>query len=172
MYGFGQSTTNANLLIQGWQDNGTNRYNGTWQEVMGGDGMLAFIDWNNDQNMWGSQYEGSLNRSTNGGNSWSSAVGNINEAGAWVTPWSQDPVNAGTIYAGFVNLWKSTNGGISWTKISAFTNNTTMTSFTVSPADNLVIWVSKPGGFYRTTNGGTSWTTITNVPPGTITEIA
>jgi photosystem II stability/assembly factor-like uncharacterized protein len=172
MYGFGQSTTNANLLIQGWQDNGTNRYNGTWQEVMGGDGMLAFIDWNNDQNMWGSQYEGSLNRSTNGGNSWSSAVGNINEAGAWVTPWSQDPVNAGTIYAGFVNLWKSTNGGISWTKISAFTNNTTMTSFTVSPADNLVIWVSKPGGFYRSTNGGTSWTTITNVPPGTITAIA
>ncbi len=62
MYGFGQSTTNANLLIQGWQDNGTNRYNGTWSQVMGGDGMLCFIDWNNNQNMWGSQYEGSLNR--------------------------------------------------------------------------------------------------------------
>jgi hypothetical protein len=109
MYGFGQSTTNANLFIQGWQDNGTNRYNGTtWQEVMGGDGMLAFIDWNNDQNMWGSQYNGSLNRSTNGGTSWFGANGNINETGAWVTPWLQDPVNAGTIYAGFVNMWRST----------------------------------------------------------------
>ncbi len=172
MYGFGQSTTNANLLLQGWQDNGTNRYNGAWQRVMGGDGMLCFIDWNNDQNMWGSQYDGSLNRSTNGGNSWTSAVGNINETGGWVTPWSQDPVNAGTIYAGFVNMWRSTNGGTSWTKISNFSNTSTMTTFTVSPANNQVIWAAKPGGFYKTVNGGATWTTITNVPPGTITSIA
>lgn len=173
MYGFGQSTTNPSLLLQGWQDNGTNRYNGTWQRVMGGDGMLCFIDWNNDQNMWGSQYEGSLNRSTNGGASWSSAVGNINEVGAWVTPWSQDPINAGTIYAGFNNLWKSTNGGGSWTKISNFSGTAvTMTTFTVSSANNQVIWVSRPGGLFKTSNGGTSWAQITNVPPGTITSIA
>ncbi len=173
MYGFGQSTTNANLLLQGWQDNGTNRYlNGTWQEVMGGDGMLAFIDWNNDQNMWGSQYEGSLNRSTNGGASWSGATTGINEVGAWVTPWSQDPVTAGTIYAGFINMWKSTNGGASWTKISTLGGTTTMTTFSVSPANNQVIWAAKPGSFYLTTNGGTNWTTISNVPSGTITSIA
>ncbi|MBL7922740.1 MAG: T9SS type A sorting domain-containing protein [Bacteroidia bacterium] len=172
MYGFGQSTSNPSLLLQGWQDNGTNRYNGGWQQVMGGDGMLCFIDWNNDQNMWGSQYEGSLNRSTNGGASWSPATGGINETGAWVTPWSQDPVTAGTIYSGFVNLWKSTNGGVSWTKISNFSNASNMTTFTVSPADNQVIWVSKPGGFYKTSNGGATWSTISNVPPGTITGIA
>ena len=173
MYGFGQSTTNANLIIQGWQDNGTNRYlNGTWQEVMGGDGMLAFIDWNNDQNMWGSQYEGSLNRSTNGGASWSGATSGINEVGAWVTPWSQDPVTPGTIYAGFINMWKSTNGGASWTKISTLGGTTTMTTFSVSPANNQVIWAAKPGSFYLTTNGGTNWTTISNVPSGTITSIA
>ncbi|MBK7682440.1 MAG: T9SS type A sorting domain-containing protein [Bacteroidetes bacterium] len=173
MYGFGQSTTNANLLLQGWQDNGTNRYlNGTWQEVMGGDGMLAFIDWNNDQNMWGSQYEGSLNRSTNGGASWSGATGGINEVGAWVTPWSQDPVAPGTIYSGFINMWKSTNGGSSWNKISNFGGSTTMTTFSVSPANNQVIWAAKPGSFYLTTNGGTNWTTISNVPSGTITSIA
>lgn len=172
MYGFGQSTTNANLLIQGWQDNGTNRYNGTWSQVMGGDGMLCFIDWNNNQNMWGSQYEGSLNRSTNGGNSWSNATGNINETGAWVTPWSQDPVASGTIYAGFQNLWKSTNGGVSWTKISTLTNTANVTTFAVSPANNQVIWLSKPGGLYKTSNGGTTWVTVSNVPPGTITGIA
>ncbi|MFN8154182.1 MAG: T9SS type A sorting domain-containing protein [Bacteroidia bacterium] len=172
MYGFGQSTTTANLLIQGWQDNGTNLYNGTWNQTMGGDGMLCFIDWSNNNNMWGSQYEGSLNRSTNGGNSWSSAVGNINETGAWVTPWSQDPVTAGTIYAGFVNMWRSTNGGTSWTKISTYSNSATIDAFAVSPANNQVIWVAKSGNLYKTTNGGTTWTTITTMPPGRISDIA
>lgn len=173
MYGFGQSTTNANLFIQGWQDNGTNRYNGTtWQEVMGGDGMLAFIDWNNDQNMWGSQYNGSLNRSTNGGTSWFGANGNINETGAWVTPWLQDPVNAGTIYAGFVNMWRSTNGGNNWTKISSFSNTGTLNAIAVSGANNQVLWAAKAGALYKTNNGGTNWTTITNVPAGTISSIA
>lgn len=172
MYGFGQSTTNASLLLQGWQDNGTNRYNGVWEQVMGGDGMLAFIDRTNDNNMWGSQYEGSLNRSTNGGASWSNATGTITETGAWVTPWSQDPVNAGVIYAGFINMWKSTNGGVSWTKISTFTNQATLDVFAVSPANNQVIWAAKAGNLYKTTNGGTTWTTITSIPSGRISTIA
>lgn len=172
MYGFGQSSSNPNLLLQGWQDNGTNRYNGSWQQVMGGDGMLCFIDYSNDLNMWGSQYEGSLNRSTNGGNSWSNATGNISETGAWVTPWSQDPVNPGLIYAGFVNMFKSSNGGQTWTQISNFTGTNTIVTFAVSPANNQIIWVSRAGGLQRSTNGGTNWTSITNVPPGTISSIA
>lgn len=171
MYGFGQSSSNANLLIQGWQDNGTNLYTGSWNQTMGGDGMLCFIDRTNDNNMWGSQYEGSLNRSTNGGNTWMNATGNINETGAWVTPWSQDPVTAGTIYAGFVNMWRSTNGGTSWTKISTFTNSATIDAFAVSPANNQIIWVAKSGNLYKTTNGGTTWTTITTMPSGRISDI-
>lgn len=171
MYGFGQSSFTANLLIQGWQDNGTNLFDGSWNQTMGGDGMLCFIDWSNDNNMWGSQYEGSLNRSTNGGNSWSNANGNINETGAWVTPWSQDPVSASTIYAGFVNMWRSTNGGSNWTKISTFTNTATIDAFAVSPANTLVIWVAKSGNLYKTTNGGTTWTTITTMPSGRISDI-
>ncbi|HMT29121.1 MAG TPA: hypothetical protein PKD91_07570, partial [Bacteroidia bacterium] len=102
MYGFGQSASNENLLIQGWQDNGTNRFNGfNWSHILGGDGMLCFIDRTNDQNMWASTQNGGLNRSTNGGGSFNSATGGINETGAWVTPWIQDPVTANTLYAGF-----------------------------------------------------------------------
>ncbi len=173
MYGFGQSAANPDLLIQGWQDNGTNRYNGTnWSSILGGDGMLCFIDWNNDQNMWAEYYNGALQKSTNGGASFSSAVGNINEAGAWVTPWSQDPIVPGTIYSGFINLWRSINGGSSWTKLSSFTNTATVTTLTVSPANNQVIWVAKPGSLYLTTDGGATWSTITSVPSGTITGIA
>lgn len=172
MYGFGQSTSNANLTIQGWQDNGTNRYNGTWSIVMGGDGMLCFIDWNNDQNMWGEQFNGSLNKSTNGGASFSPCTGNINETGAWVTPWIQDPITPGTIYAGFINVWKSTSGGGTWTKISNFSGTATLRNIAVSPANNQVIWATGAGILYKTSNGGTTWTTISSIPSGTVTYIA
>jgi photosystem II stability/assembly factor-like uncharacterized protein len=173
MYGFGQSSTNASLLVQGWQDNGTNRYDGfSWAHIFGGDGMLCFIDRTNDMNMWASTQNGGLIRSTNGGTSFSSATGGINEAGGWVTPWIQDPVNASTLYAGFINVWRSTNGGVSWTKISTFSNNQFLNTVAVSPANNQVIWTAKSAALYMTSNGGTTWTTITNVPSGTITGIA
>ncbi|MDQ3049273.1 MAG: PKD domain-containing protein [Bacteroidota bacterium] len=172
MYGFGQSTSNANLLVQGWQDNGTNRFNGfSWAHIYGGDGMLCFIDRTNDQNIWASTQNGGLIRSTNGGGNFSNATIGINEAGAWVTPWIQDPVSASTLYAGFINVWKSTNGGVSWTKISQFSSNQNINTIAVSPANNQVIWAAKATGLYMTSNGGTNWTNFTNVPSGTITGI-
>lgn len=173
MYGFGQSATNPNLLIQGWQDNGTNRYNGTgWAHILGGDGMLCFIDRTNDQNMWAETQNGGLRRSTNGGATFSNATSGINEAGGWVTPWLQDPVTATTLYSGFINIWKSVNGGASWTKISTFSNNGNVFTLAVSPANNQVIWASKPNGLYMTSNGGGSWTLVSGIPSGTITGIA
>ena len=173
MYGLGQSANNANLIIQGWQDNGTNKYTGTgWTKVLGGDGMLCFIDYTNDQNMWAEYYNGAFQRSTNGGNSWSSATNGITEAGAWVTPWMQDPIVPTTLYSGFVNVWKSTNSGVSWTKISNFSNTATVTQLAVSPANNQVVWACKPGGLYKSSNGGSTWTTISSAPNGNITYIA
>lgn len=180
MYGFGQLSTNANKILTGHQDNGTNLYNGsTWTSVNGGDGTDCFVDRSNDQIMYAQMPPGSggpnttLLKSTNGGASFpSSILGNITEQGGWNTRWSQDPVTAGTIYAGFVNLWKSTTGGGTWTKLGTIgTGTATITSFAVSPASTQVIWVAKAGALYKTTNGGTSWTTISAVPNGTISDI-
>jgi len=175
-YGFGHSATTANLIIAGRQDNGTDIYNGSWGQTMGGDGMLAFISWNNNNNMWGSQYNGSLNRSTNGGGSWSSATSGISEMATcpWVTEWNEDPVTPSKLYAGCANVWRSTNGGSSWTKPSnvAGTSTVAITSIAVSPANDQVIWTAKGGTLYKTTNGGTNWSAIAGgLPSGTITDI-
>ncbi|HEX5003509.1 MAG TPA: T9SS type A sorting domain-containing protein [Bacteroidia bacterium] len=173
MYGFGQSTTTPYLLVQGWQDNGTNKFTGAnWSHILGGDGMLCFIDRTNDANIFAETQNGGLARSTNGGGTFNNAVGNINETGGWVTPWMQDPVNAGIIYAGFSNVWKSTNNGTSWTKISNFSNTGELNTIEVSPANNQIIWAAKATGLYVTSNGGGSWNAITNIPAGTITAIA
>jgi len=172
-YGFGHSASTANLMIVGRQDNGTDIRNssGVWGNTMGGDGMLAFISWNNNNTMWGSQYYGALNKSTNGGGSWSSMSG-ITETCPWVTEWNEDPVTAGKVYAGCENVWTAT--GTSFTKLTgnlAGTSTVTITSIAVSPANTQVIWAAKGGILYKTTNGGTSWTAIATLPSGTITDI-
>ncbi|MEW6470025.1 MAG: T9SS type A sorting domain-containing protein [Bacteroidota bacterium] len=173
MYGFGQSATTNNLLITGWQDNGTNRYNGTWSISMGGDGMLCFISRTNNNNMWAEYYNGAMNRSTNGGASFSPCA-TPPGTGAWVTPWKESPTTGSTIYCGFQNLFRSTNGGVSWTALGTLPGLSTETvnQFAISPANTNVIWVSKGSSLYLTTNNGTTWTQITNIPPGNISYIA
>ena len=168
MYGLGMSTTNATKILSGWQDNGTNLLNGTsWNESMGGDGMKCFIDWSNDNNMYGEQYNGSLNRSTSGGSpgSWQGISPSTSETGAWVTPWWQDPNTANTIYVGYVNIWKSTNQGTSWTQMGTIPGGNNVVQFAVAPSNTQVLYVLKTSGIYKTINGGSSWTTVTGSLP-------
>jgi PKD repeat protein/photosystem II stability/assembly factor-like uncharacterized protein len=181
MYGFGQSTTNANLLITGWQDNGTNRLNGTsWSQVIGGDGMKAFISHGNDQNQWGSLYYGTFQRSTNGGIFFSQCTSGItefdgpNKKGPWVAEYNEDPTTANTIYGGFANVWKSTNGGTAWTKLGTISSSTVyVQAIAAAPTTNgQVILAAKGSILYRTTNGGTAWTAVTGLPNGTFSDIA
>ncbi len=172
LYGFGQSTNTNALLITGNQDNGTNKYTGTWAATMGGDGMLCFISRANDNNMWGSQYNGSLNRSTNGGASWSTANNGITETGAWVTPWRENAQTANNLIAGFVNMWKSTNGGQSWTQMGTLTGTETIQAVAQCAANGNYLWCAKGGTLYKSTDGGNTWTAITGLPGGQVSYIA
>ncbi|MEO6883644.1 MAG: PKD domain-containing protein [Bacteroidia bacterium] len=168
MYGLGMSATNAGTIISGWQDNGTNFLSGgSWGETLGGDGMKCFIDWSNDNNMFGEQYNGSLNKTTNGGASWQGLNIPTSETGAWVTPWWQDPNTSNTIYVGYVNMWKSTNLGNSWSQMGTVPGSDNVVQFAIAPSNSQVLYVVKQSGVYKTINGGTSWTTITlGLPAG------
>ena len=175
MYGFGQSATNSSLFVSGWQDNGTvHASGGSWSRTMGGDGMLAFISWGNDQNQWGSIYNGALNRSTNGGLSFSGCTSGITDPlTTWVTEWNEDPTTANTIYAGFANVWKSTSGGTSWTKLGTIGTGTTYVQAiaAVPNSSSQTIFAAKGSKLYKTTNGGTTWTAVNGLPVGNISDI-
>ena len=168
MYGMGQSSTNANTMLSGHQDNGTNlTTNGTtWSQNLGGDGMLCFIDRTNDNQMFGSIYNGAMYRSTNAGVSFSN-IKNVT-GGGWVTPWLQDPVTAATIYAGGANVEKSTNNGTAWSTISAFSGVGTLVSMDVAATNAQYILAASATKLMKTINGGTAWTDITTgLPAGT-----
>ena len=118
-YRFGGYPGDAGLLIGGAQDNGTNRYNsGQWYHVLGADGMEAAIDYSDPNIMYCCIQNGGLRRSFDGGNSWGDITGGISGNGAWVTPYVIDPHHPQILYAGYSNLWKSTNRGSSWSQIS------------------------------------------------------
>jgi hypothetical protein len=171
MYGLGLSSGNANLILSGHQDNGTNlTSNGTtWAQVLGGDGMLCFIDRTNDSRMFASIYNGALYRSTNGGNSFGSLTTITN--GGWVTPWLQDPVAPATIYAAGSEINKSTDYGTNWTAISSFGGTTSFKAMDVAKTNPLCIIATTGTSVRKTINGGTSWTTLTGLPTSGILTV-
>ena len=174
MYKLGCSATNSSLVLQGWQDNGTNQYSsGQWAHILGGDGMECFVDWNDPNYQYGASQYGNISRSSNGGNSFQGIKNNINEDGEWVTPWMQHPSAANTLFAGYKNVWKSTNRGNSWTQISNL-NIGGLTILKVAKSNPSYIYISNSTSINKTSNGGTSWSSITVPSAGSnpITDIA
>lgn len=176
MYKLGVSATVSNEVITGLQDNGTKLISGgTWDDVKDGDGMECLIDYSDVNIQYGTYINGQISRTTN---HWTSST-NIQPSGAgdgaWVTPYIIDPNNPLIIYAGYADVWKTTNRGTSWTKISTMNTSVKIRSMAIAPSNTQYIYVADNSHIWKTTNGGTSWTDITGTLPvgsGSITYIA
>ncbi len=166
-YCIGPSATTAGLWITGWQDNGTNLSTSTWSQVYGGDGMDCFIDWSNANTLYAETAEGAFVRSANAGATWSNIVTGITETAyaPWVTEWLQDPKTNTTLYSGFANVWKSTNSGTGWSKISTWGSTGSIIALAVDSSNNSYIYAAQSNIIEVTANGGTSWTNITGTLP-------
>ncbi|MDX2067516.1 MAG: BACON domain-containing carbohydrate-binding protein [Haliscomenobacter sp.] len=169
MYRIGVSQADAKI-IAGLQDNGTKLRSttGTWTDVIGGDGMDCAINPSNANVLYGEYQSGGLQRSTNGGTSWTEIIPENGSAiGAWISPIVIDPNNNQTLYFGTNRaVYKSTNQGTAWTKI---TNTLTLANdvnhiAVAASNSNYIYFVTGTNNvkeIYRTTNGGTSWTKMT-----------
>jgi PKD repeat protein len=162
-------------VISGHQDNGTNvKVGNAYFSGIGGDGMDCFIDRTNDNNMFGELYYGDFERSTDGGNSFNSITNGTPGNGDWVTPWEQDPVLPNVLYAGFDQLYKTTNQGNSWAPVGTqgFGN---LKDIEIAPSNTQRIYVSTDYQMFRSDDGGVTWTNVSaglNNSGGAITRIA
>lgn len=160
--------SNANLIIGGTQDNGSNKYTGstTITHMYGADGMDCMIDHGNANIMYFSTQNGGLRKSTDGGNT---SSGIAPTGGPWVTPYMMHPTNSSIIYGGFTGgVYKSTNGGSTWTNMGADGRGAMVHGVN----NTSVIYASNSSTLYRSANGGTSWTIISgNLPNYSITGI-
>ncbi len=174
------SAQNAEIMIAGSQDNGgtRRRTDGTWYNTNGGDAMEQAIDPTDDNIMYTTYTFGELHRSLDAWGSSQVISNNLpggRPASEWVTPYQLDPNNASTIIAGYHDVYRSTNRGDSWTKISdnltANVNNH-IQQLAVAPSNSNTIYCSYGPNIYKTTNLGTNWTTFTLPTSETISRIA
>lgn len=162
-YGLSTSNVNTSLTLAGSQDNGTviSRNNGsTFSHTLDGDGMMSAIDYIDPQAMYGSQYNGQFYRSANQGGNWtfmSNANMRSENQAAWVSPIATDPTVQGTLYIGYSQIYKSTNFGSSFTRISTISTNVPSRVIAVAPSDSRYIYVAYNTALWFTTNGGTTW---------------
>lgn len=156
-YRFSQSMQDPNFMIGGAQDNSTFVLdNDTWFEALGGDGFHTAVDPTDDSFVYGSNNVGGsgglISRSSNGGISFTTSLGpgqyGTGESAAWVTPFEVDPTNTNKVYAGYQNIWVSSNKGIqgSWTRLTNFNaGNTNVRYIALSPVDNNKLYCSIGG---------------------------
>ncbi len=126
IYRLGQAEQDAELIITGWQDNGTNLRNApaTWYRVIGGDGMECVISHSDPSIMYGTIYYGQLYRSTDKGSSFSKIVysdssNSVHESGGWVTPYTMNPQNSDALIIGKKELYRTMDGGDTWSQFSS-----------------------------------------------------
>ena len=182
IYKIGVSQTVPELLIHGYQDNGTSvSRDAVFSTEIGGDGMECIIDPTDANYMYGALYYGDIRRSTNGGTSFSGNIANtIGETGEWVTPYKLDPNNSNTMFAGYDNVWRNdaVKTGTSWTQISNFGGgtNSNIIDLAIAPSNSNIIYISRKitNEFHQTTNalsGSPTWTNLTsNLPTASLAK--
>lgn len=183
---FGNSTTDSLLAIGGMQDNSTAIFVGddAWVRVLGGDGLSAAINPENDSILFGSSQFLGLNRSVNRGQNFSGSTSGIpNENRAFGSPYEIAPSDPDIMYAGTVRLFKSTNQGSVWfpTTTTGIDGNNVIINIGVSPINADLVYVAtapdpfspeSPAKLFKTTDAGGAFTQLTGLPDRIISDIA
>ena len=184
VYRIGQSATVKDLVINGYQDNGTSTYDGTtWDFTRGGDGFECIIDHTESAYSYASLYYGNVARYYNNNYQMDvcgEGIYGINESGAWITPFIMDEYDANVMFIGYKNIWrcnnvKASSGQISWKKISDFGSSENMSVVEQSPANiNILYAADYSGNIYRTDDAFSSlpeWYGISGAGSGSIGDI-
>jgi len=154
-YRIGISQTNPVVVTGGAQDNGTSVYRAdkTWADWLGADGMESFVDHTDPNILYGTSQGGRLYKSTNQGQSAIFLQSPDNKTGNWVIPFEQDTNVSNTVYSGYNQIYKSTDGGQNWSSISQnFGINAD--HLKIAPSESNTIYASFGSSLFKTTTGG------------------
>src|ERR1051326_1842330 len=113
-------------------------------------------------------------RTTTSGTSWTKMTtpvdnsAQVNGGYLWTQGWyanviAVDPTNSNALYAGGVNLFKSTDGGANWSRISdGYVSGSTYVhvdqhAIAFDPHNNITVYFGNDGGMFKTTTAGGSF---------------
>jgi hypothetical protein len=152
--GIALDPSNMHTVYAGSQDNGTEKFAGSlkWRQVAGGDGGYVRVDFNNPNTVY-HQFTGiSLQRSDDGGKTWTDKLTGINlsDPADFYVPYVMDPSNSSRLMLGTNRVYETTDRGDTWTPISTPGSNGWNSS---SPIDAIAISKSDPNTIYASTGG-------------------
>jgi photosystem II stability/assembly factor-like uncharacterized protein len=171
--------TNSSIFFGGTQDNGAIQHVGistTWTVLLPGDEGASFYDRNNPSTMYTQNFE-TVQRSTNGGGSWTVVTNGINRSdqiGPVYDPMAMDPNTPTTLYWGTAHMYKTTNRGDNWTLLTPGVAVNMLSAITVARSNNQYVYAGTVSGqVFVSTNGGNNFTEIdAGLPFRCVTKIA
>jgi hypothetical protein len=171
---YGISYPDGTTYFGGTQDNGTVRGSdalgpNAWREILFRDGGAVAIDRNDTNLLYAESQALSIQRSTDGGLTWTSAISGIAESGVdflFINPFVMDPTDASRLYTGGHFIWRTSDGAISWNQASAqliSASGESISALVIAPTNaNMALAGSSAGSIFRTgaattSNGGAVW---------------
>ncbi|MEO6325577.1 MAG: hypothetical protein ABIT01_07160, partial [Thermoanaerobaculia bacterium] len=168
-YGLAVTPANRALVIAGAQDNGTNlRTTSTtsFTDRIGGDGFAVAADQTNANILYSTIYNSRIYRSTDAGGTFPEITPSFadGENRPFISPLAMDPTNSSILYTGSQYLYKTVNGGSSWSKSSGTdlgdgSGRGYLTKIAVSRSNpNVILTATGSGNVRKSTDGGSSFT--------------
>lgn len=186
----------SEIYYGGTQDNGTLKV-GTapaWSMVFGGDGGATAVDFTTPTTVYTEYVFLDILKSVNSGTSWSKMMSGIPVSGAnlgdgtsdrclFIAPLVMDPTNSQILVAGTFKVYRTTNGGNSWSGISndltgdgdgsgqVGSLSSSISALAIAKTSSGTIYAGTSGSttiaakVQVTTNTGTSWTDRTGTLP-------
>lgn len=172
-YRIASNPSNADQILGGTQDNGTQQTFGSlnWSAAYGGDGGEVCFHAVNNNYILGETQNNGVFRSTNGGSSFSSATSGLSGSGSWVGPLISHPDSAGIFYTARALVFKTTNWAQNWFSISSGTSGT-IREMAICKSSPEIMYATSGSSIYRSTNRGYNFSNVTTgLPSRTITSV-
>lgn len=160
---YGLPFPNGKSYIGGTQDNGTLRGAdsagaGGWVEAFGGDGGYVAIDPTDTDTVYVENTRLSIRKTVDGGRTFLTVINGIDEPSTnflFINPFIMDPSNSQRLWTGGRNLWRTNDGGASWTQASDETGGGAVSALAVAANDSDLAIAGTSLGFIHRTDRAT-----------------
>lgn len=153
----------------GTQDNGTVRGTdgdgpNSWKMIFGADGAYGAINFLNPNILYTSTQNRGIRKSSDGGETFSSAITGLTGGGLFITPIAMDPSDPRRLYTSGTSIFRTNNGATSWSQLTSTISSSGVTAIAVAPTDaNYAIFGGADGSIVLSTR-------ILNYPAGILPQ--